>query len=99
MTLNCINTGGRGRYRTADRWCVKGQDRVTGVLRCPACPGQRHRPCPSEGAVSTVFGPVLGHWRVTGERVCQEMPPVVVPVVVRPAAAIVVRLLGAPRKA
>jgi hypothetical protein len=23
MTLNCIKTGGRGRYRTADRWCVK----------------------------------------------------------------------------
>ena len=21
--LNCINNGGRGRYRTADRWCVK----------------------------------------------------------------------------
>jgi hypothetical protein len=23
MTLTCENTGGRGRYRTADRWCVK----------------------------------------------------------------------------
>ena len=23
MTLNCENSGGRGRYRTADRWCVK----------------------------------------------------------------------------
>ena len=21
--LNCMNTSGRGRYRTADRWCVK----------------------------------------------------------------------------
>jgi hypothetical protein len=28
--LNCANIGGRGRYRTADRWCVKGQDRVNG---------------------------------------------------------------------
>jgi len=23
MSLTCMNIGGRGRYRTADRWCVK----------------------------------------------------------------------------
>jgi hypothetical protein len=23
MRLTCMNIGGRGRYRTADRWCVK----------------------------------------------------------------------------
>jgi hypothetical protein len=23
MSLTCWNNGGRGRYRTADRWCVK----------------------------------------------------------------------------
>jgi hypothetical protein len=23
VTLTCTNIGGRGRYRTADRWCVK----------------------------------------------------------------------------
>jgi hypothetical protein len=23
VPMTCINTGGRGRYRTADRWCVK----------------------------------------------------------------------------
>ena len=46
INLTCINTGGRGRYRTADRWCVKGQDRVNGCSgvsntcssACPLCP-------------------------------------------------------------
>ena len=66
MTLTRNNTGGRGRYRTADRWCVKGQDRVHRSPRCPARPGQRRFPCPIDADVSTACALVLGHWRVTG---------------------------------
>jgi hypothetical protein len=31
--LTCENTGGRGRYRTADRWCVKPSPTVHRVSR------------------------------------------------------------------
>jgi hypothetical protein len=33
VTLTCKNTGGRGRYRTADRWCVNPSRTVHGVSR------------------------------------------------------------------
>src|ERR1700741_2235753 len=33
MTLTCMNIGGRGRYRTADRWCVNPGQPVQRVSR------------------------------------------------------------------
>jgi hypothetical protein len=31
MSLTCMNIGGRARYRTADRWCVKLHRTVYGI--------------------------------------------------------------------
>jgi hypothetical protein len=73
MKLTRNNTGGRGRYRTADRWCVKGQNRVhgrstvssTSRSACPLCPSRI-------GACTYVrarLGTQTGHWR-TGVRQC-----------------------------
>jgi hypothetical protein len=67
-TLTCNNFGGRGRYRTADRWCVKGQDRVNKCSAVSSTSRSAPFPCPIDADLSAVFGPVLGHWRVTGER-------------------------------
>ena len=33
MPLTCLNAGGRGRYRTADRWCVNPKQTVYRVSR------------------------------------------------------------------
>ena len=66
INLTCINTGGRGRYRTADRWCVKGQDSMdyrSGVSN--RCRSAEFR-CPVCAVVSTLFVPVLGHSWPTG---------------------------------
>lgn len=66
MSLNCENIGGRGRYRTADRWCVKGQDSMdyrSGVSN--RCRSAEFR-CPVCAVVSTLFVPVLGHSWPTG---------------------------------
>ena len=74
MTLTCANTGGRGRYRTADRWCVKRQDSVD------CCPGVSNRcrsarsECPVYVVLSTLFVPVLGHSWDTCRAVAAVLP-------------------------
>ncbi|MDT7739733.1 MAG: hypothetical protein QOK09_3102 [Mycobacterium sp.] len=64
-----MNTGGRGRYRTADRWCVKGRDRVNACSTVSSVSRSATFRVSLDIAVSTKLRPVLGHWRVTGEPV------------------------------
>ena len=78
MTLTYMNSGGRGRYRTADRWCVKRQDRVNGrstvssTSSSGAFPFRPASPCPRCSALSWDTGGSLANGRGCARRRCAD---------------------------
>jgi hypothetical protein len=69
MALTCTKASGRGRYRTADRWCVKGQDSVNYCsIASNTCRSVRCLVQPASSCTALCV-PVLGHWRDTDGRV------------------------------